>query len=84
MYILTQQDKICVLVTHQLQYLKGTEHIVIMSAGQIKAQGSYDYIRNNENDFSSFYDFKKSIETDVVDDGSNYESDNYDGVSRKY
>lgn len=81
MHFLTQQDKICVLVTHQLQYLKGIEHIVIMSAGQIKAQGSYDYIRNNENDFSSFYDFKKSIETDDVEDGNNYASDNYNEVS---
>lgn len=52
------------LVTHQLQYLKGTEHVVVMSGGQIKAQGSYDYIRNNENDFNSFYDFKKAIEND--------------------
>lgn len=75
----TLQEKICVLVTHQLQYLKGTEHVVIMSAGQIKAQGSYDYIRNNENDFSSFYDFKKSIETDDVNGSDNYEGDNCNG-----
>lgn len=65
------------LVTHQLQYLKGTEHIVIMSAGQIKAQGTYDYIRSNENDFSMFYDFKKSIESDIVDDYNN-ESKSYE------
>lgn len=70
------------LVTHQLQYLKGTEHIVIMCAGQIQAQGSYDYIRNNENDFNSFYDFKKSIETDDVDEGNNYGGDNYNEVSK--
>jgi ABC-type methionine transport system ATPase subunit len=74
-----------VLVTHQLQYLKGIKHVVVMSAGQIKAQGSYDYIRNNENDLSSFYDFKKSIEADDVDDGYNYGGDNnYNEVSKYY
>lgn len=32
------------LVTHQLQYLHDVDHIVVMSGGQIKAQGSYDHI----------------------------------------
>ena len=52
------------LVTHQLQYLKGSEHIVIMNAGQVKAQGTYSYIKNNENELKSFYDFKNSHDND--------------------
>ncbi|XP_053685764.1 probable multidrug resistance-associated protein lethal(2)03659 [Sabethes cyaneus] len=35
------KDKVCVLVTHQLQYLKDVEHIVLMNAGLAEAQGPY-------------------------------------------
>ncbi|XP_065085907.1 ATP-binding cassette sub-family C member 4-like [Ochlerotatus camptorhynchus] len=35
------KDKVCVLVTHQLQYLKDVEHIVLMNGGVAEAQGSY-------------------------------------------
>ncbi|XP_058839982.1 ATP-binding cassette sub-family C member 4-like [Topomyia yanbarensis] len=34
-------DKVCVLVTHQLQYLKNVEHIVLMNMGSAEAQGTY-------------------------------------------
>ncbi|XP_058461266.1 probable multidrug resistance-associated protein lethal(2)03659 [Malaya genurostris] len=34
-------DKVCVLVTHQLQYLKNVEHIVLMNMGTVEAQGTY-------------------------------------------
>ncbi|XP_037911371.1 probable multidrug resistance-associated protein lethal(2)03659 [Hermetia illucens] len=34
------KDKICILVTHQLQFLKDVEHILFMNAGRIQAQGS--------------------------------------------
>jgi ABC-type transport system involved in cytochrome bd biosynthesis fused ATPase/permease subunit len=59
-----------VLVTHQLQYLHDAEHIVIMNAGQVKAQGTYEFIKSRENEFSAFYDFEKSIAT-TVDSSSN-------------
>lgn len=36
------RDKICILVTHQLQYLKHVKHLVFISDGRIAAQGSYD------------------------------------------
>lgn len=35
------QDKVCILVTHQLQYLKDVEHIVLMNMGIAEAQGPY-------------------------------------------
>ncbi|XP_055536617.1 probable multidrug resistance-associated protein lethal(2)03659 isoform X2 [Wyeomyia smithii] len=35
------KDKVCVLVTHQLQYLEDVEHIVLMNAGLAEAQGPY-------------------------------------------
>lgn len=41
------------LVTHQLQYLHEVDHIMVMNMGQIKTQGSYDYIK--ENDYAMLY-----------------------------
>lgn len=38
-------DKIVILVTHQLQVLKDVDHIVVMNAGRIEAQGSYGAIQ---------------------------------------
>lgn len=40
-------NKICVLVTHQLQYLTNVEHLVLLSrGGRIEAQGTYDELRS--------------------------------------
>lgn len=36
------------LVTHQLQYLHEVDHIILMNMGQIKVQGTYDHIKENE------------------------------------
>lgn len=35
-------DKICVLVTHQLQYLRNVNHILLMERGRIEAEGPFD------------------------------------------
>lgn len=35
------KDKCCILVTHQIQYLPNIEHVVLMNAGRVEAQGSY-------------------------------------------
>jgi ABC-type methionine transport system ATPase subunit len=35
-------------VTHQLQYLQDVKHIVVMNAGRIQIQGSYDEIKASE------------------------------------
>lgn len=40
-------DKICVLVTHQLQYLKTIENIVLMNMGKVEAVGSYDTLKKS-------------------------------------
>ncbi|KAG5892952.1 hypothetical protein JTB14_015003 [Gonioctena quinquepunctata] len=34
-------DKVVILITHQLQYLKRADHIVIMNKGMIQVQGEY-------------------------------------------
>uniref|UniRef100_A0AAG5CQF6 Uncharacterized protein n=1 Tax=Anopheles atroparvus TaxID=41427 RepID=A0AAG5CQF6_ANOAO len=35
------KEKVCVLVTHQLQYLQDIEHVVLMHAGRVEAQGPF-------------------------------------------
>ncbi len=47
------QTKICVLVTHQLQYLKDIKHILLMDTGLISAHDSYQNIITNENSIIS-------------------------------
>lgn len=43
-------DKICVLVTHQLQYLKNVEHVVLMRRGKIEKEGSYQSVYGDRTD----------------------------------
>ncbi|KAL5285983.1 ABCC4.2 family protein [Megaselia abdita] len=38
-------DKIRILVTHQLQYLKDVEQVILLNSGQIEDQGPYSSIR---------------------------------------
>lgn len=33
------RDKTCILITHQLQYLKEVDHIIILESGMVKAEG---------------------------------------------
>ncbi|XP_017844947.1 multidrug resistance-associated protein 4 [Drosophila busckii] len=71
-------NKICILVTHQLQYLHNVQHVVLLSAGQALAQGSYKelhaqdlkFLQHNANDLDahsissqlSFEDMEQSLE----------------------
>lgn len=34
------RDKTCILITHQLQYLKDVDHIIILEDGEVKAEGN--------------------------------------------
>lgn len=43
-------NKICILVTHQLQYLTEVEHLVVLNHGHIEAQGSYAELRERQID----------------------------------
>nr|WEU39104.1 NIES ABC protein [Daphnia magna] len=60
------RDKIRVLVTHQLQYLKDVDQILILKAGRVEAMGSYKEISN------SGLDIAKTIE----DEEPELEADN--------
>lgn len=39
------QDKICILVTHQLQYLKNVQNLVVMNQARVEIQGTFAELR---------------------------------------
>ncbi|XP_053698234.1 probable multidrug resistance-associated protein lethal(2)03659 [Sabethes cyaneus] len=43
-------DKVCILVTHQLQYLKNVEHVILMQNGLVENQGTFRQISKNNLD----------------------------------
>lgn len=51
-------DKTCILVTHQLQYLKKVDQIIILNNGMIEAEGSYEELKDSGLDFAKLlHDF---------------------------
>lgn len=46
------KDKTVILVTHQLQFLKDVDHIIILESGSIKAQGTFDELQKSGLDFA--------------------------------
>ncbi|XP_058839985.1 ATP-binding cassette sub-family C member 4-like [Topomyia yanbarensis] len=43
-------DKVCVLVTHQLQYLKDVQHVLLMEAGSVETQGTFRELKRTRLD----------------------------------
>ncbi|XP_044266058.1 probable multidrug resistance-associated protein lethal(2)03659 isoform X2 [Tribolium madens] len=46
------KDKICILITHQLQYLSSADKIIIMKDGKIEMQGTYTELQTSGLDFA--------------------------------
>ncbi|KAF5287552.1 hypothetical protein FQA39_LY15881 [Lamprigera yunnana] len=46
------QGKTVILVTHQLQYLKDVDHIIILESGSIKAEGTFEDLQKSGLDFA--------------------------------
>jgi ATP-binding cassette, subfamily C (CFTR/MRP), member 4 len=63
------KDKICVLVTHQLQYLKSVKHIVVMNNGSIQIEGSFDDVKASES-FHMLENFEHTTETPGNDESN--------------
>lgn len=45
-------NKICILVTHQLQYLKNADKIIIMNDGEIQSEGKYRDLQSSGLNFA--------------------------------
>lgn len=55
------KNKICILVTHQLQYLKDVGHLVLMYHGSVEGQGTYAEVK--ESSMESFLTMQSLDET---------------------
>jgi len=53
-----------VLVTHQTQFLPLADHIVVLEAGRVLAQGSFEALRSSQLDLSSITSLTAAAETD--------------------
>ncbi|KAK9869789.1 hypothetical protein WA026_003521 [Henosepilachna vigintioctopunctata] len=58
-------NKICVLVTHQLQYLHTADKILIMEDGTIKQSGTFDELQSSGLDFAKLLEKAEEKETDI-------------------
>lgn len=59
-------DKICLLVTHQLQYLKDVKHIILMNDACVEAQGSYQELKEKKASILSLLPEENSEEMEEV------------------
>lgn len=59
------RDKICILVTHQLQYLKKVDQILILNNGSIEAEGTYEELKDSGLDFAKLLDEIPSPEIEM-------------------
>lgn len=58
------RNKLCVLVTHQLQYLKNADQLFIIKQGQIQVQGTYKELQNSGMDFAKLLEEFSSEESE--------------------
>lgn len=66
-------DKICILVTHQQQYLKSTNQIVFMSMGRVQTPGPDSRIDNaNYQSFRRFSGDNDNLDDDKLSDEVNF------------
>ncbi|CAM1312341.1 ABCC4 (predicted) [Pycnogonum litorale] len=47
------KQKICILVTHQIQYIKNDQKVIVMNKGRIKLSGNYGDISNEVRKFNA-------------------------------
>jgi ATP-binding cassette subfamily C (CFTR/MRP) protein 4 len=59
------KDKICILITHQLQYLSSADKIIIMKDGRIEMEGKYAELQTSGLDFAKLLEQFHTEEEDV-------------------
>lgn len=61
------KGKICILITHQLQYLKNADKILILKDGSVVGQGTYTELQSSGLDFAKLLE---EYQTDEEDENS--------------
>ena len=60
------KGKAVILVTHQIQYLKAADKILVLDQGEITHEGTFDYMLQSCEDISSFLVQESDVEEDEV------------------
>ena len=60
------KGKVVILVTHQIQYLKAADKILVLDQGEITHEGTFDYMLQSCEDISSFLVQESDVEEDEV------------------
>ncbi|XP_017890581.1 multidrug resistance-associated protein 4-like [Ceratina calcarata] len=76
------RDRTRIMVTHQLQFVKDTDQIVVVDQGVIKMRGTYDELSRSEEDFVEMMDRIKSS-TEAKRASECVEAENEKRLSRK-
>ena len=75
-------DKLVILVTHQVQYIKNVKKILLFEDGKIKMQGTYDELKNNGMDFDEiikqYQGDKEDKKDDIFGDDSKDPDENFE------
>ena len=58
-------------MTHQIQYLKTADSILVMHQGKITHEGNFDYILKSCEDISSFLIAESDEEEDEIEEKEN-------------
>ena len=67
------RNKVVILVTHQIQYLKTADTILVMHQGKITHEGNFDYIMKSCEDISSFLIAESDEEEADTEEGGKLE-----------
>lgn len=62
-------DKICILVTHQEQFLRASKNVVIMDMGKVDCQGSYADLKN-----VNYQSIRRSIRSNESSSSQKYDA----------
>lgn len=62
------KDSAVILVTHQLQYLKDADLIVVLKQGKIQETGTFQHLAKNGLDFSAFLTLEEEEEIEEEGD----------------
>ena len=68
------KGKTRILVTHQLQYLNSVDNIYVLSNGTIKAEGTFETLRNSDLDFLSVLQTTNKKDQNINDENHNQKS----------
>ena len=59
-------SKAVILVTHQLQYLRNVDHIIVMRGGQIAEQGTYQQLMDQEGELAHLVASEPEVEGGAI------------------